>query len=116
MYNFTKHGKDYAGYTLAALQELTSQGVISQAEMEAITKPSVEDLTVTISTGKTFKANDKSLGRMRSSLDASGRLGLTQTLWVLADGNKSIVSINELLEAHDSTIQAIGQVVLADPL
>ena len=82
-----------------------------QQEIKQQQQQAIENLTVTVD-GMIFDANEKSRMRMLSAINASERLGATETSWKLTNNQVQQVTLVQLQQAHDLAILAIGGVVL----
>ena len=82
-----------------------------QQEIKQQQQQAIENLTVTVD-GMVFDANEKSRMRMLSAINASERLGATETSWKLTNNQVQQVTLVQLQQAHDLAILAIGGVVL----
>ena len=67
---------------------------------------SLSKLTVTTSSGNTFDSNLEARQNMADGILASQTMGLTETIWRLADNTEKLIDINELREAHAMSLQA----------
>lgn len=67
-------------------------------------------LTVTSSKGNVFDANSQSRQNMSDAILASGTLGITQTVWRMADNSDVQIGISELKEAHALAIKMYSEI------
>ena len=82
---------------------------IAAAEKQAITEQ-LASLTVTTNAGHVFDAYTQARQDMADAILASATLGITETVWRLADNSEVTVSLDELKEAHALAIQAYAKV------
>ena len=69
----------------------------------------IESMTVTISSGKEFDANELARVNMMSAVISSEFAGLTETSWRLANNETTVVTLNELKEAVMLALVKFGQ-------
>lgn len=104
------------GWTLLSEEELNAllnppktAEEIAAAEKQAITEQ-LASLTVTTNAGHAFDAYTQARQDMADAILASATLGITETVWRLADNSEVTVSLDELKEAHALAIQAYAKV------
>lgn len=66
----------------------------------------LDNLTVTTTSGKVFDAYITARQNMADAILASATLNLTETIWRLADNTEVLVTLDELKEAHALALQA----------
>ena len=69
----------------------------------------IESMTITISSGKEFDANELARVNMMSAVISSEFAGLTETSWRLANNETTVVTLNELKEAVMLALVKFGQ-------
>jgi hypothetical protein len=137
----TTHIKQCSSIEASAIKEkaleLKTQFLIEQEELKIKKQQSqkIQALTINID-GLVFKANDKSISRMRSALSANddilslesngmaGKLGLDDdtdieallktTVWKMADGQLKTITFDQLKIAHAKAILKLGTVLLSN--
>lgn len=67
-------------------------------------------LTVTSSKGNIFDADSQARQDMADAILASDTLGITQTVWRMADDSEVLIDIIELKEAHALAIQEYARI------
>ena len=67
-------------------------------------------LKVASSKGNVFDANMVARQNMADAILASDTLGITQTVWRMADNSEVLINISELREAHALAIQAYARI------
>lgn len=70
----------------------------------------IDTLTVNID-GFTFKANDKSRGRMTDAIEFAKNNNQATAQWRLADGTMQEITLAQLINARDASIMALGALV-----
>jgi len=98
--------------TQEQIEEAQKNAYIHKSKAEKI--KALSSLTVTISTGKTFDANEASRNNMLAAIQASEVVGATQTAWKLADNTIEIVTLDELKEAIALSIQEVGKIIVGE--
>lgn len=78
---------------------------------KAIREEAVIKMTVIISTGKEFDADDRSRLNMICAIDASQFLGRSESLWRLANNVEVLVTLNEMREANAKALLEFGNIV-----
>ena len=74
-------------------------------EHKAEIKKQLDELTVKTSKGNVFDADSQARQDMADSILASDTLGVTQTIWRMANNSEVLIDISELKEAHALAIQ-----------
>lgn len=69
-------------------------------------------IVVTTTNGNTFDADDAGRASMNEAITASAILGITESMWKLADNTIKLIQLDELKEALALGIQAKGAIVL----
>ena len=70
----------------------------------------VDNIKVTVSTGKEFDGNEDAIRRLTSTLKAADITGLTECVWVLANDEPTPVTKAELEEALALSVQVMGAI------
>ena len=70
-----------------------------KAELKAQIAKQLEELTVTTSKGNTFDANSQARLDISNGILVSQALGVTETVWRMADNKEVLVTVDELKEA-----------------
>lgn len=86
-------------------QERAAEEVIHQKRI------ALDSISVTTSFGKVFDGNDAARESMLSAIQASSVLNLTEYNWKLADNTWTVVTLDELKEAHALAIVRKGQIL-----
>lgn len=79
-------------------------------EHKAEIKKQLDELIVKTSKGNVFDGNSQARQDMADSILASGTLGVTQTVWRMADNSEVLIDIAELKEAHSLAIQEYARI------
>jgi len=77
-------------------------------------KAELDDMRVTVSSGKEFYANAESRGHMDSALGIAADFGQTETIWKLSDKmtpREQLVTIEELREARALALQEYARIM-----
>ena len=86
----------------------------TEAQLNAERKAEIERqlavLTVTSSKGNVFDANSQSRQNMSDTILASDTLGITKTVWRMADNSDVQIDISELKEAHALAIKRYAEI------
>lgn len=82
----------------------------TKLEAKATVDATLSVLQVTTSTGNTFDANTEARQNMADAILASDTLGMTETVWRLADNSEALIGIVELREAHALAIQKYAEI------
>lgn len=70
-----------------------------KAELKAQISKQLEELTVTTTKGNTFDANSQARLDISNGILVSQALGVTETVWRMADNKEVLVTVDELKEA-----------------
>lgn len=81
-----------------------------EVERKAEIERQLAVLTVTSSKGNVFDANIQARQNMADAILASDTLGITQTVWRMADNSDVQIDIAELKEAHALAIQEYAKI------
>ena len=80
-----------------------------KAEDKAEIARQLEVLTVTTTNGNTFDANNQARLDMQNAITSSDFVGVTQTIWRMADDSDVLIELAELKEALTLAIQKYAQ-------
>lgn len=70
----------------------------------------VSTLTVTTNLKHVFDANSQARQDMADAILASSTLGITETIWRMADNSEVSITLDELKEAHALAIQEYARI------
>ena len=105
--------KEWTLLTDAEVEELLNPPKTEEQlalENKQATAALLETLTVTTSAGHAFDAYAQARQDMADTILASETLGITETVWRLADNSEVAVSLDELKEAHSLAIRAYAKI------
>lgn len=108
-----KYLQQWEVYNLDATAIAANQAVARQAAVDVAKfnrQSEVDNLKVTVTTGKVFDGNESAQSRMARAIIAADITGLTECVWVLADSTPATVTLTDLKEALALSIQAQGAV------
>ena len=74
-------------------------------------KQLLDNIVVTISSGKTFNGNETARNNMMSAIMAAEIVGKAEEEWKLADNTTVVVNLAEIKEALALSIQEVGVIV-----
>lgn len=97
------------GMPIERINLLKQQSILSKSKQQASAQ--ISALTVTVDT-LVFDANEQSQLRMLAAIQASKKLGLTETTWRLTNDSTAVVTLTQLEQAQALAIQAIGDLVI----
>lgn len=86
----------------------TPEQILAEQRVEIERQLSV--LTVTSSKGNIFDADSQARQDMADAILASDTLGITKTVWRMADDSEVLIDIIELKEAHALAIQEYARI------
>ena len=78
-------------------------------EKKQVRKDAVNNIKVTTSSGKIFDGDEESQTRLTRAIQTAEILGLTETVWVLATNDPTLVTLDELKEALALSMKAMGE-------
>lgn len=81
-----------------------------EAERKAEIERQLAAITVASSKGNVFDANMQARQNMADAILASDTLGITQTVWRMADNSDVQIDISELKEAHALAIKRYAEI------
>lgn len=93
------------------LSKNTPDPEFTQEELNEINKAELlAKLKVTTSKGNTFDAYPQARQDMADAILASSTLGVTETVWRMADNSEVLITLDELKEAHALAIQEYARI------
>jgi hypothetical protein len=98
-----QEAKFYADKAEAEAKRLKAEAKVAQEIM-------LGSLTITTSKGNTFDANNQARLDMQNAITASDFVGVTQTVWRMADDSEVLIDLTELKEALVKAIQEYARV------
>ena len=81
-----------------------------KVELKAQIAKQLEELTVTTAKGNTFDANSQARLDISNGILVSQALGVTETVWRMADDKELLVTVDELKEALALALQEYARV------